>query len=220
VTTKKYDHADGVYGANGEALVRDYIRGCGYKAIKHPHGKYGEDVQYESEEESFYVDVERRKRGWDGDGWFRYQTIHVLARRPVKSGVLFFTVSADMTKCYVSFPEDLASVEPRPMDNIHAKGEMVRDHEIMRCLPIDLTKPIVGSIARMNAERVRDIAKNCTNWRDTMRALRGVDPYGFGAPYGICDDEWRELMLDAERRFGLGEYVSRKRATDYQTTLF
>jgi hypothetical protein len=220
VTTKKYDKADGVYGANGEARVRDYIRNCGYKAIKHPNGKFGEDVEYESEEERFYVDVERRCLGWGGDSWFRYRTIHVLARRPVKQGVLFFTLSADMTKAYVSFPEDLVSVEPKPMDNIHAKAEMVRDHEIMRCLPLDLTNPIEGSIARMNAERVCGIAKNCTNWRDAMRALRGVEPYGFGAPYGICDDEWRELILDVERRFGLGEYVSRKRVTEYQTTLF
>lgn len=168
---KKYDPIDGEWGANGEARLRQFIRSCGYHADKHPHGLYGEDVEYSSPFERFYADVERRtSRTWDGQGWLRWPTLHVLARRPVSLGVLFFTMSADMTKAYVSFPEDLETVKPVSMDNIHAKGEAVRDHEIMRCLPLDLTRPIDGSLARMNAARVREIVRTTTSYQLVMRA--------------------------------------------------
>ena len=221
MSSKTYDPVDAEYGANGEARLRQYIRSCGYTADKHPHGQYGLDVEYVSPTERFYADVERRKRHWSGSEWIRFPTLHVFARRPVSPGVLFFTMSADMTKAYVSFPEDLETVKPVVMDNIHAKGEAVRDHEIMRCLPLDLTKPIDGSLARMNAARVREITRKSTNYSVVIRTLRGREPYGFGAPYGIDDEEWKELLLDVERRSGLGEYVARsKRARSQQTFAF
>jgi hypothetical protein len=217
---KVYDAIDGEWGSNGEAMLRQYIRSCGYEADKHPHGVYGLDVEYVSPTERFYADVERRtSRTWSGSDWLSWPTLHVLARRPVKDGVLFFTMSADMTKAYVSFPEDLAVVKPQPMDNVHAKGEAVRDHEIMRCLRLDLTKPIEGSIARMNAARVRDIVRNAS-YSVVMRTLRGREPYGFGSPYGISDEEWQEMLLDVERRSGLGEYVTRTRNRISQQSLF
>ena len=216
---KKYDPIDGEWGSNGEARFRQYVRSCGYQADKHPHGLYGLDVEYVSPTERFYADVERRtSRTWKGDDWLRWPTLHVLARRPVSSGILFFTMSADMTKAYVSFPEDLETVKPVGMDNIHAKGEPVRDHEIMRCLPLDLTVPIDGSLASMNAKRVRDIVNNSTSYSQVTRTLRGREPFGFGAPYGIDDDEWKEMILDVERRCGLGEYASRKKKTPSQNT--
>lgn len=218
---KVYDAVDGEWGANGEAMLRQYIRSCGYEANKHPHGVYGLDVEYVSETERFYADVERRtNRTWTGTQWLTWPTLHVLARRPVKHGVLFFTMSADMTKAYVSFPEDLETVKPEPMNNIHAKGEAVRDHEIMRCLQLDLTRPIEGSLASMNAARVRGIVRNSNNYSVVMRTLRGREPYGFGSPYGISDDEWQEMLLDVERRSGLGEYVSRKRKASTQRSFF
>jgi hypothetical protein len=217
---KVYDAIDGEWGSNGEAMLRQYIRSCGYEADKHPHGVFGLDVEYVSPTERFYADVERRTtRTWSGSDWLSWPTLHVLARRPVKDGVLFFTMSADMTKAYVSFPEDLAVVKPQPMDNVHAKGEAVRDHEIMRCLRLDLTKPIEGSIARMNAARVRDIVRNAS-YSVVMRTLRGREPYGFGSPYGISDEEWQEMLLDVERRSGLGEYVTRTRKKISQPSLF
>jgi len=120
-------------------------------------------------------------------------------------------MSADMTKAYVSFPEDLETVKPQPMDNIHAKGELVRDHEILRCLPLDLSRPIEGSIASMNAARVREIVQTNSSYSVVTRTLRGREPFGFGAPYGISDEEWKEMLLDVERRSGLGEYVSRRK---------
>jgi hypothetical protein len=218
---KKYDEADGEFGANGEARLRQYIRSCNYEANKHPHGIYGEDIEYVSATERFYADVERRSdRTWTGKDWMRWPTLHVLARRKVAPGVLFFTMSSDMTKAYVSFPEDLATVNPIQMDNVHAKGEQIRDHEILRCLPLDLTKPIDGSIASMNAARVRDIVRNSTSYAVVMRTLRGREPYGFGSPYGISDDEWQEMLLDVERRSGLGEYVTRTRKKTSQPSLF
>lgn len=218
---KAYDAVDGEWGRNGEAMLRQYIRSCGYEANKHPHGVYGLDVEYVSPTERFYVDVERRtSRTWSGSEWFKRPTLHVLARRPVKDGVLFFTMSACMTKAYVSFPEDLSVVKPQPMDNIHAKGEYMRDHEIMRCLPLDLTKPIEGSIASMNATRVRGIVRSSKSYSVVMRTLRGCEPYGFGSPYGISDDEWQEMLLDVERRSGLGEYVTRTRKNSLQRSLF
>jgi hypothetical protein len=106
------------------------------------------------------------------------------------------------------------------MNNIHAKGEAVRDHEIMRCLRLDLTKPIAGSIASMNAERVRDVVRNSTSYSVVMRTLRGREPYGFGSPYGISDEEWQEMLLLVERRSGLGEYVTRSRKKSSQPSLF
>jgi hypothetical protein len=216
---KVYDAIDGKWGANGEARLRQYIRSCHYEANKHPHGVYGLDVEYVSPIERFYADVERRTaRTWTGTDWLRWPTLHVLARRPVKPGILFFTMSADMSKAYVSFPEDLVTVTPQPMDNIHAKGESVRDHEIMRCLPLDLTKPIEGSIASMNAARVRDIVRTSTSYSVVTRTLLGREPYGFGTPYGISDDEWQEMILDVERRSGLGAYAARKRQTTSQNT--
>jgi hypothetical protein len=218
---KIYDAVDGEWGCNGEAMLRQYIRSCGYDANKHPHGVYGLDVEYVSPTERFYADVERRTgRTWSGSDWLTWPTLHVLARRPVKDGVLFFTMSADMTKAYVSFPEDLSVVKPQPMNNIHAKGEAVRDHEIMRCLRLDLTKPIAGSIASMNAERVRDVVRNSTSYSVVMRTLRGREPYGFGSPYGISDEEWQEMLLLVERRSGLGEYVTRTRKKSSQPSLF
>ena len=171
--------------------------------------------------ERFYADVERRSdRTWTGADWMRWPTLHVLARRKVESGVLFFTMSSDMTKAYVSFPEDLATVKPIAMDNIHAKGEAIRDHEILRCLPLDLTKPIDGSLASMNAARVRNVVRNSGSYSVVMRTLRGREPFGFGCPYGISDDEWQEMLLDVERRSGLGQYVARNRKKFSQPSLF
>lgn len=208
---KVYDPIDGEWGSHGEAVLRQYIRSCGYTADKHPHGVYGLDVEYVSETERFYADVERRtSRTWPGDDWLKWQTLHVLARRPVSRGTLFFTMSADMTKAYVSFPEDLETVKPVKMTNIHAKDEAVRDHEILRCLPLDLTTQISGSLASMNANRVRNIFRTCSSYSVVTRVLRGREPYGFGAPYGIDDDEWKEMLIDVERRSGLGEYASRR----------
>lgn len=219
---KVYDPIDGEWGANGEARLRQFIRSSGYDADKHPHGVYGIDVEYVSATERFYADVERRSaRTWPGNEWLRWPTLHVLARRPVSCGTLFFTMSADMTKAYVSFPNDLQAVKPVSMDNIHVKGESVRDHEIMRCLPLDLTKQIDGSLARMNAARVREIVRTSGSYSTVMRTLRGREPYGFGAPYGIDDEEWKEMLIDVERRSGLGEYVSRaKRHAPQQTFSF
>jgi hypothetical protein len=211
MSRKAYDKIDGEWGANGEARLRQYIRSCGYNANKHPHGLYGLDVEYVSDVERFYADVERRQRNWSGTEWLNFPTLHVFARRPVSPGILFFTMSADMTKAYVSFPEDLETVKPQPMDNIHAKGELVRDHEILRCLPLDLSRPIEGSIASMNAARVREIVQTNSSYSVVTRTLRGREPFGFGAPYGISDEEWKEMLLDVERRSGLGEYVSRRK---------
>jgi hypothetical protein len=211
LTHKKYNAGDGEWGANGEARLRQYIRSCNYQANKHPHGIYGEDIEYVSATERFYADVERStERRWIGSEWLRWKTLHVLERRKVEPGVLFFTLSANMQKAYVSFPCDLVTVKPAPMDNIHAKGELVRDQEILRCLPLDLTKPIDGSIAQMNAARVRNIVGSSTSYDEVMRVLRGREPYGFGAPYGIDDEEWNEMILDVERRSGLGLYAARK----------
>jgi hypothetical protein len=221
VSSKKYDPIDGEWGDHGEASLRQYIRSCGYTADKHPHGKFGLDVEYVSETERFYADVERRTlRTWSGDAWFpsRWQTLHVLARRPVKPGILFFTMSADMTKAYVSFPEDLETVKPERMNNIHASGELVRDHEIMRCLPLDLTVPIKDSIARMNAARVREIVRTSNSYSVVKRTLCGQEPYGFGSPYGIGDEEWKELLFELERRCGLPELAARKKRDIPQKT--
>lgn len=219
MTRKAYNPIDGEWGANGEARFRQYVKSCGYSADKHPHGVYGLDVEYVSSVEKFYADVERRtSRTWSGDCWMQYPTLHVLARRPVSPGVLFFTLSADMNKAYVSFPEDLAQVKPEPMNNIHAQDEDIRNHEIMRCLPLDLTKPIEGSIARMNAERVRNIVQTSDSYTVVMRTLRGREPFGFGSPYGVDDDEWQDMLLDVERRSGLGEYASRRNRNKHQQT--
>jgi hypothetical protein len=201
---KKYDSMNGEWGSAGEAFLRQYIRSSGYDANKHPHGIYSEDIEYVSGTERFYADVERRtSRTWAGAQWMQWPTLHVLNRRKVESGTLFFTLSANMEKAYVSFPEDLATVAPEKMDNIHAKGESIRDHEILRCLPLDLTEPIQGSIAEMNARRVRTIVGSTSSYLEATRVLRGREPFGFGAPYGISDEEWKEMILDVERRVGL-----------------
>jgi hypothetical protein len=201
---KKYDSMNGEWGFAGEAFLRQYIRSSGYDANKHPHGIYSEDIEYVSGTERFYADVERRtSRTWAGVQWMQWPTLHVLNRRKVEPGTLFFTLSANMEKAYVSFPEDLAAVAPEKMDNIHAKGESIRDHEILRCLPLDLTEPIQGSIAEMNARRVRTIVGSTSSYLEATRVLRGREPFGFGAPYGISDEEWKEMILDVERRVGL-----------------
>lgn len=221
MTFKRYDVIDGEWGATGESVLRSYIRKCGYEANKHPHGKYGLDIEYSSLSERFYVDVERRtSRTWRGSEWLSFPTLHVLARRPVSANVLFFTMSADMTKAYVSFPSDLEQVKPEPMDNIHAKGEAIRNHEIMRCLPLDLTKPIDHSIASMNASRIRALVREGKNCRTIMRALRGVGEYGFGAPYGVDEDEWKQMIFDVECRSGIGSYASRKIMTEHSQQTF
>jgi hypothetical protein len=209
MSVKKYSPRDGEWGAVGEAALCNYIRSCGYQADKHPDGIYGLDIEFSSPVERFYVDVERRKTGWSGDAWFPFQTLHVLSRRPVRIGVMFFTMSADMTRAYVSFPEDLELVKPEPMNNRHVQGEMIRDHEIMRCLPLDLTKPIEGSLARMNANRVRNLVRDGKKYSEIVRALRGNGKCHFGSPYGICDEEWREMNLAVERHAGLRACTSR-----------
>lgn len=219
---KKYHRADGEYGAGGEAFIRQYIKNNGYTPIKHPNGIYAEDIEYKSDYERFYVDVERAtERRWSGRYWLNWPTIHVLARRAVAEEILFFTVSADMTKAYVSFPRDLMKVKPIPMDNIHAEGEMTRDHEIMRCLCLDLTKPIYGSIAEMNANRVRKIVRESDSYTEIVRTLRGVDGGpGYEAPYGIDDDDYRQLLLDLEDRSGIKHFVGRRSGASSQATLF
>jgi len=207
---KKYDSMNGEWGSHGEAFLRQYIRSSGYAANKHPHGIYSEDIEYVSGTERFYADVERRtSRTWEGSDWMQWPTLHVLNRRNVERGTLFFTLSANMQKAYVSFPEDLVTVAPEKMDNIHAKGESIRDHEILRCLPLDLTKPIEGSIAEMNARRVRTIVRDTSSYLEATRVLRGREPFGFGAPYGISDEEWKEMILDVERRSGLLKLTGR-----------
>lgn len=218
---KMYDVASGEWGAAGEAALRQYFVSHGYKAVKHPNGIYGEDIEYVSSRERFYVDAERRtERTWSGSGWMSWPTLHVLARRTVSEDTLFITLAANMRKAYVSFPLDLMCVRPVPMDNIHASGEQIRDHEIMRCLPLDLTLPIVGSIAEMNANRVRKIVSESESYLEITRALRGREPFGFGAPYGIDDEEWRAMQLDVEDRSGLRELASFKKSDTTQKRFF
>lgn len=222
MSSKKYERADGEYGDAGESFVRSYIRSNGYQAVKHPNGIYGKDIEYLSARERFYVDVERATESrWSGDSWFRFPTIHVLARREVDEKTLFFTVSADMTKAYVSFPCDLLRVHPKGVDNKHAINEPMRDHEIIRCLPIDLTRPIDGSIAEMNAKRVRAIVRDGNSYEVAVRALRGrKGGPGYECPYGIDEEEYRELLLELENRSGLAKFVSRELVSSSQRMLF
>ena len=223
---KVYDAGDGEYGAAGEVCVREYIKRSGYRTLKHPNGIYGEDVEFESDFERFYIDVERATSSrWSGAGWFPFQTLHVLARRPIRPGIVFLTLSADMSKAYASFPEDLDRVVPEPMDNRYVKGESTRDHEILRCLPIDLGSPINGSLARMNVERVRLLVSQVKcrrSYQLAIRALQGKPPFPFGAPYGMDEVEWRELIIEAEERGGLSSHVRRdpSRPSSRQTMLF
>ena len=220
MSQKQYDPILGEYGFTGESRFRQYIRSCGYNANKHPHGKYREDVEYVSDSEKFFADIERRtERTWKGDAWPNWRTIHILARRGTNPGTLFFTMSADMTKALVSFANDLRCISPSAMTNCHASDEPIRDHEIMRCLRLDLTAPITGSLASMNADRVRGIVKNCNNYTTVMRTLKGVEPHDYGAPYGIDDEEWREMLIDVEQRSGLAWYAARPRQRQEQKTL-
>lgn len=206
---KKYDPANGEWGDHGESMVRAFIRMNGYDANKHPNGRYEDDVEYESPTEKFFVDVERRTtRTWSGESWLSYQTLHVLARRPVKHGVIFVTLSANMEKAYVSFPCDLLCVKPVPMNNCYATNEQVRDMDIMRCLPLDMTKPIEGSLARMNASRVRRFVAETENYTLATRMLRGRGDTQFGCPYGMTEDEWRELLISVEQRSGLASHLA------------
>jgi len=222
MSSKKYERADGEYGDAGEARIRSYIRKSGYMAVKHPNGIYGEDIEYTSTRERFYVDVERATDSrWSGADWFRFPTIHVLARREVDEETLFFTVSANMEKAYVSFPRDLFRVPPKGVDNKHAINEPMRDHEIIRCLPIDLTRLIEGSIAEMNANRVRAIVRDGNNYEVAVRALRGrKGGPGYECPYGLDEEEYRELLLELEERSGLKQFVSRALVSSSQRKLF
>lgn len=221
MTRKEYNPGDGEYGDSGESFMRQYIKSNGYTANKHPNGIYGEDVEYVSDVERFFAEVERCTASrWLGDEWFNWPTLNVLERRMVKPNTLFFTLSADMTKALVSFPNDLIRVKPEPKNNRHATGEMIREHEPLRCLKLDLTKPIEGSIAQMNAERVRRIVAESDNYSHVTRVLRGRTPFAFEAPYGIDDDEWREMLLDVEKRSGLLEYSNRGMADSFQKRLF
>lgn len=206
---KKYDPGDGEWGQAAESRFREYIKSSGYEAIHHPNGKYGPDIEYESESERFYVAVERAGPGrFHPNGTLKYRTLHVPARRPVTLGTMFVTVSDDMSNAYVAFPEDLLKVTPTRMDNRHVKQEEMRDHEIMRCLPLDLSIPIRGSLARMNVTRVRQVAAD-GSFDNAMRALRGVGPFSYGCPYGMDQDEWTRLILSVEQRCGLNKHVRR-----------
>jgi hypothetical protein len=224
MNVKVYDAGDGEYGDAGEVAVREYMKRNRYKSIRHPNGIYGEDVELASDCERFYIEVERAtERRWKGSEWFSFPTLHVLARRKITPARMFFTLSADMSKAYVSFPEDLTRVQPVAMDNIHAKGEAIRDHDILRCLPLDLRQPINGSLAQMNVERVRCLADEVSCWRSyqrAIRALRGKAPCVFGPPYGMDADEWTELVVIVEKRSGLAAHVRRdpSRPSSRQTT--
>ena len=218
---KRFHHADAEYGFHGESFVRQYIKRHGYKANKHPNGIYGEDVEFVSDRERFFLQVERcASSRWTGSDWMRWSTLHVLARRKVEDGTLFFTLSSDMTKAYVSFPRDLLCVAPVLMDNRYASGEEIRDHEILRCLPLDMTQPITGSIAEMNANRVREIVATSRSYTQITRVLTGIGEHAFEAPYGVDDDEWRQMILDVERRSGLGAFSNRRASTKGQRMLF
>lgn len=224
MNVKVYDAGDGEYGDAGEVAVREYMKRNGYKVVRHPNGIYREDVELESDCERFYIEVERAtERRWNGSCWFPFQTLHVLARRKITPTRIFFTLSADMSKAYVSFPDDLKRVEPVKMNNIHVQDEEIRDHDILRCLPIDLRQPINGSLARMNVERVRSLAAGVSchrSYRNAIRALRGRDPSPFGPPYGMDYDEWNELVVIVENRSGLTSHVRRdpSRPSSRQTT--
>jgi hypothetical protein len=213
MNVKVYDAGDGEYGDAGEVAVREYMKRNGYEAVRHPNGIYGEDVELESDCERFYIEVERTtERRWKGSSWFSFPTLHVLARRKVTPTRMFITLSADMSKAYVSFPDDLKRVEPVKMDNIHVQGEAIRDHDILRCLPLDLRQPINGSLARMNVERVRSLADQVScqrSYQNAIRALRGKSPSPFGPPYGMDADEWNELVVIVENRSGLTAHVRR-----------
>jgi hypothetical protein len=221
VSGKQYHDADGDYGFHGESCVRQYIKSNGYHANKHPNGIYREDVEFVSNRERFFIEVERcGSNRWDGSDWWNWPTLHVLARRKVEAGTLFFTLSADMKKAYVSFPLDLLCVAPVRKNNRFATGEEIRDHEILRCLPLDMTQPIAGSIAEMNANRVREIVATSQSYTHITRVLTGREPYAFEAPYGVDDDEWREMILDVERRSGLGAFSNRSASNKGQRRLF
>ena len=224
MNVKVYDPGDGEYGDAGEVAVREYMTRNRYKSVRHPNGIYGEDVELESDCERFYIEVERTtERRWKGSSWFSFPTLHVLARRKITPTRMFFTLSADMSKAYVSFPDDLKRVDPVKMDNIHVKGEEIRDHDILRCLPLDLRQPINGSLARMNVERVRFLAAEVScqrSYQNAIRALRGRAPSPFGPPYGMDADEWNELVVIVEKRSGLTSHVRRdpSRPSSRQTT--
>jgi hypothetical protein len=199
---KTYDEKNGKFGEDAEAWVRDFVTRSGYEAIRHPDGKYGPDIEFISDRESFHISVERRTMsGWCDGKAFPFPTVSFLNRRKIVQGTIYFVVSRDMNDALAYFPEDLDTLPPVEFSNRYSSREFRRELEVMRCLPLDLTGEIDGSIALMNARRVRRIVEEESDDAAT-RALTGKYPDAFGPPYGMTAEEWRDLVIRLERRKG------------------
>lgn len=193
--TKEFDPKLAEWATRAERELENWLRKSGYRVNQMPHGQCGVDLHCESDIENFFAEIERQQfERWSGDS-FRYTEINVLERRRrYDRTVLLFGVREDWRFAYVVFPGSLMSHRLTASSNKFVKaGEYVFKVPILEALRVDLSAPLPKPLAVMNANRVRDSFANAKS-RNAKRAVLGEV-----CPFGMSDDEYRELVLESEK---------------------
>ena len=206
---KEYDQKLADWASRAEReYVRRFLIGNGYKYTVYPDGQKGIDGEAENDCERFRVEVERSEfRRWAGNS-FRYPTVHILERR-VKYGQrdwLHFTVREDGAFAVVTFPQSIREERIKSNPNRFVRhGECAIDVPIRETLLVDLHDFSGRSIAFRNAERIRSGVRSL-HGKAAMEFL-GDDP-----PYGLSEDEWRDMRDEAEKPIKAAAYCNCKDA--------
>lgn len=195
---KAFDPQLAEWSSRAERELGRWLRGHGYTCTNFPDGKYGIDLKAENEDESFKVEIERRRPDtWPPDSPFPYKTVHVPERRARygESGWLMFTIRKDIRAAQVTFARSLQTSPLIEVCNREvSSGEFFYDVPLHETLPVDLTKTTGPSIAELNASRIR-AGFPTWHWREAMQKLGDVPPYG------LPDSEWRDMRDKAEERY-------------------
>lgn len=193
---KPFDAELAEWSSRAEREIRRWLRDNGYNVVKHPGGTYGHDLEAANGVERFFVEVERRESNWIS-GPFSFSTIHVPERR-IKAGIDFilFVTRKDIRAAMLVFPQSLKPETAEEVGNHYmAKDEWFLQVPVEQAMPVDLTTKLPASIAEENAKRVRSRIRQ-TKGRlglNVLLRLLGGEP-----PYGMTDEEYSELWLEAE----------------------
>lgn len=192
---KPFDEDRAEWSSRAERELGVWLRRHGYDYSPLPDGKFGCDGVAENGHEKFTVEVERTEPDrWTGDRWHQ-PDVRVLERRKDKlaSGSLLFVVRSDIRRALVVFPYSLLPDRLKPFRNKCCDGEFGYHVPVIEACPIDLADGGGDPIAVINARRVRQAYRDAVTPHGKLTALHDWPPYG------MSEDEWRELRDAAER---------------------
>jgi len=210
---KKYDETNGKFGRVAEQAIHNWLINNKYTVTPLPHGKYKWDCLAESETEKAYVEVERRG-SWKS-GAFSFPTVHVPVRRYKSGDAWLFIVRCDLNAALVAFFKNfLVSNRVEVPNKFVEAGEEFFDIPIEWCLPIDMNDHSGKTIAERNRQRIVNLLQESRTRGCSVDYCKVI--LGPLAPYGMCDAEWNNLLVECNT----DELAEQRKPRDVQGTLF